>query len=177
MTNRQFNHLDSGLVAKATVRVAAVTLLMLSLVACEKAEDSSVSSEVSVEAPSASTPARKKSFAQVARGSKTFAQSCAVCHGEKAVGAPNWRVRNSDGSFPPPALNGTAHAWHHPMSFLENIIVNGSPTGGAMPPWKDKLSEQEIADVIAYFQSLWPDEIYRPWDEANQRALNKAASG
>ena len=159
------------------MKIAGASLLLLVLAACEKADEPSVSATQALAEPTAPILQRKKDFAQIARGSKTFAQNCAVCHGEKAVGAPNWRVRNADGSFPPPALNGTAHAWHHPMSFLLDTVVNGSPQGGAMPPWKEKLSEQEIADVIAYFQSLWPNEVYKPWAEADERARSQAASG
>ena len=32
-----------------------------------------------------------------------------------------------------------------------------------MPPFKDKLTAQEIDAIIAWFQSLWPDNIYAAW--------------
>lgn len=32
-----------------------------------------------------------------------------------------------------------------------------------MPPFEDKLSDQEIDQAIAFFQSKWPDDLYRKW--------------
>lgn len=105
----------------------------------------------------------------IARGRTLFAQNCAQCHGEGAVGAPEWTRRLPDGSFPPPPLNGTAHAWHHPLAQLHSVIRNGSPSGN-MPAWKDRLTDEDITAVIAYFHSLWPQEAYQAWYEMNMRA-------
>lgn len=35
--------------------------------------------------------------------------------------------------------------------------------GGGKPAWKDKLRDADIETVIAWFQSLWPEDIYRQW--------------
>lgn len=114
---------------------------------------------------------RQLDFNQVRRGAQLFQQSCAQCHGQQGEGAPNWRQRNADGKFPPPPVNGSGHAWHHPMTALKHTIRNGTEKlGGSMPGWKDKLSEQEMDDVITWFQSKWPDEIYSAWYQNNQRA-------
>lgn len=107
--------------------------------------------------------------ALVARGRSLFAENCAQCHGEAAVGAPDWTRRLPDGSFPPPPLNGTAHAWHHPLAQLRAVIRNGSPSGN-MPAWGGRLGEDEITAVIAYFHSLWPEEVHEAWSEMNRRA-------
>lgn len=117
---------------------------------------------------------RKIDFAQVKRGGMVFQQNCATCHGEGAEGDSNWRHRDASGMFPPPPLNGTAHTWHHPMAVLKEVIRNGSPQGmGRMPAWGSKLSEQEIDDVIAWFQAKWPDEVYEAWYGMNQRAMRQ----
>lgn len=112
-----------------------------------------------------SVPAkRSQDFAQVARGGRLFQENCAVCHGKQAEGAPNWRQLDPDGLYPPPPLNGTGHAWHHPKKMLHYVIKNGSPGGkGKMPAWKEKLSDEEINDIIAWFMSRWPDEVYQAW--------------
>lgn len=108
---------------------------------------------------------------QVRRGAQIFEQNCAVCHGERAQGAENWQQRNEKGRFPPPPLNGTAHAWHHPYAQLRDIIENGTgEQGGDMPAWEDTLSDEEIDAVIAWFQSLWPEEVYEAWLEIDNRA-------
>ncbi len=102
---------------------------------------------------------------QVRQGEALFARHCARCHGEKAQGtAPDWRRPMADGRYPPPPLNGTAHTWHHPLSMLRDTVRNGgAPVGGWMPAFGSTLSDEEIDAVLAYVQSLWPDEIYRAW--------------
>ena len=104
---------------------------------------------------------------QVAQGAEVFAENCAQCHGEQAEGIhEDWRERLDDGSFPPPPLNGSAHAWHHPRSILLRVINNGGiPLGGQMPAFEDVLDEQEKLAAIAYFQDFWSDEIYASWME------------
>jgi mono/diheme cytochrome c family protein len=32
-----------------------------------------------------------------------------------------------------------------------------------MPPWGGQLSDEDMEAIIAWFQSLWPDEIYDTW--------------
>lgn len=109
--------------------------------------------------------------AQVARGAEVFRAHCAACHGDRAKGAPNWQKAGADGKYPPPPLDGSAHAWHHPTAVLKDVIRNGTQRiGGNMPPWRDKLGEPEIEAVIAYFQSLWPAEIYQAWADIDRRA-------
>ena len=103
--------------------------------------------------------------AQLQSGQKIFLDNCAVCHGKQAQGlTPDWRKRQADGSFPPPPLNGTAHAWHHPLSLLRTTIREGGiRLGGTMQGFKGKLSNDEQLAAIAYFQSFWADEIYAQW--------------
>ena len=103
---------------------------------------------------------------RIASGERIFAQHCVVCHGEQAVGDENWRFRDESGHFPPPPLNGTAHAWHHPWEELHEIIRDGQNN---MPAWGGILSSEEIDDTIHWFQSLWSDEVYEAWHRINQR--------
>lgn len=111
-------------------------------------------------------------FAQVTRGGRLYQQNCAECHGVNGEGAPNWRQRDPDGMFPPPPLNGSGHAWHHPRMMLQYVIANGSPGGqGKMPAWRGELSEAQIDDIIAWFISKWPDEAYQSWSVTDQRAM------
>lgn len=112
----------------------------------------------------AETVPRDFDFLQMKRGGQLFQQHCAACHGKNAEGTRNWQQRDAAGKLPPPPLNGTAHAWHHPTSVLIDVIQNGTQRiGGNMPPWKDKLSEAQIRDIIAWFQAKWSDEIYAAW--------------
>ncbi len=99
------------------------------------------------------------------QGKLVFSQHCASCHGDRAQGlAENWRQRLPDGSLPPPPLDGTAHAWHHPLSVLLQVINDGGiPLGGKMPAFEQQLTEEQKRAAIAFFQSLWSDEIYQQW--------------
>jgi len=86
-----------------------------------------------------------------------------------AQGAPFWRQRNPDGTFPPPPLDSSGHAWHHSHEWLHEVIITGTEPQGHMPVWGGKLNDQEIDDIIAWFQSLWTDEVYAAWWEMEQR--------
>ncbi|MCH8532391.1 MAG: cytochrome c [Saccharospirillum sp.] len=104
--------------------------------------------------------------AMVEEGKATFAQYCAACHGDRAQATPDWKTLDENGNYPPPPLDGTAHAWHHPLADLEMVIKQGgAPFGGVMPGWESVLSDQDIVKVIASFQSYWSDEIYEMWLE------------
>jgi mono/diheme cytochrome c family protein len=47
---------------------------------------------------------------------------------------------------------------------LFQVVKNGSPGGqGNMPAWGEKLNDEEIVAVIAWFQSKWPEQIYDVW--------------
>jgi mono/diheme cytochrome c family protein len=105
------------------------------------------------------------------RGGAVFAENCAVCHGKNAEGTFDWRRRDPSGNFPPPPLDGTAHAWHHPMSMLGSQIKFGAREGqGTMPGFAEKLSDEQITNAIAWFQDEWPDEIYAKWLDIEMRA-------
>lgn len=116
-------------------------------------------------------PARVTDAAQIARGVKIYKANCAVCHGANAEGAPNWHLKGPDGKNPAPPLNGAGHDWHHPMSALKWTIREGTAKlGGNMPAWKGKLSDSDIEAVIAWFQSLWPEEVYKNWALMDERS-------
>lgn len=108
---------------------------------------------------------------QVQHGAGVFAPHCAECHGAAAEATPEWRKPNADGKYPPPPLNGTAHAWHHPLDMLRSTVRKGGvPVGGLMPPFADKLSAEDIDAAIAFFQSTWSEKIYAAWEERNGKA-------
>ncbi len=74
------------------------------------------------------------------RGAAVF-QNCSPCHGEDAAGgaigptliSPEMRAKDDD---------------HY-----RQVIANGV-TGTSMPAWSDRLSDQDIEDVIAFLRSL-----------------------
>jgi len=114
-------------------------------------------------------PDRWYSKSQVSEGEILFDANCVSCHGVKARGTVrDWKQPLEDGSYPPPPLNGTAHTWHHPKKSLVQTINNGGiAIGGKMPGFKDQLNNEQVDALIAYFQSLWSDEIYEAWESRN----------
>ena len=136
----------------------AVTVVTL-LLGCAPSQESGEGDE---ETPVAG---RWYSVEQVHTGSSVFQHECAQCHGAQAQGiTADWRERLDDGSFPPPPLNGSAHAWHHPLPVLKSTIKQGGkPVGGMMPAFGDQLNERQIYSVIASFQAYWPDDLYERW--------------
>ncbi|MGD8743225.1 MAG: cytochrome c [Granulosicoccaceae bacterium] len=158
--------------------VLVITAASLLLQACNESPEPTASNKPVPELAKADIVyERKQDMAQIARGGKIYQQSCAECHGTQAEGAPNWHKPGPDGKYPPPALNGTAHAWHHPMAALKHTIREGTQAiGGSMPGWKDQLSEQDVEDVIAWFQAKWPDDLYQAWarnDARSRTAMQK----
>jgi len=115
-------------------------------------------------------PGRWYTAVQVEQGREIFQAHCAVCHGSEAQGTAEWWIPEEDGLYPPPPLNGTAHDWHHPLDELLRYIEQGGiPLGGKMPAFGAVLDEDERRATVAFFQSFWPDEIYRRWVTIHQR--------
>lgn len=156
---------------KNVFKISAVFALAALLVACGKTETGSSASKVDAPGRASSAPDKRGDFATIVRGGQLFSENCARCHGELAQGHPQWRQPDASGRYPAPPLDGSGHAWHHPTMALVRTIKFGTQSlGGSMPAWKDKLSDEDISAVIQWFQSRWPEEIYRDWKTRDQQA-------
>ncbi|WXT99513.1 MAG: hypothetical protein Ctma_0212 [Catillopecten margaritatus gill symbiont] len=104
--------------------------------------------------------------AKIALGKSVFDKNCVSCHGKAAVGlTKDWKQPLANGKYPAPPLNGSAHAWHHsPKLLLSTINNGGAKLGGWMPPFKDKLSEEEKQATLAYLRDLWPADIQKKYN-------------
>ena len=142
-------------------------LLFLSLAACSEeqpAPNSNALDRILGNTQDEQTVVRNFDPVQIERGRTIFQKNCAGCHGENAQGTTAWRKPLDNGRYPPPPLNGTAHAWHHSTEELKQFILKGGPPGeGRMPGWEGILQDREIDDVLVWIKSLWPDEIYHGW--------------
>jgi mono/diheme cytochrome c family protein len=100
---------------------------------------------------------------KISDGDALFQQYCATCHGLKGVGEDLANLRGGwrkDGSRIAPALNGTAHSWHHEPELLYDYIKSGSVAPDSpMPSYGDELDDTQIKAIIEYFQTLWPEKI------------------
>lgn len=104
----------------------------------------------------------------VERGARLYAENCASCHGADLQGQPDWQSQKPDGSYPPPPHDESGHTWHHGDAMLSDYIRRGGQavlddmgvafTSG-MPGFGATLSEVEIAEVLAYLKSTWPERI------------------
>lgn len=152
------------------IRVIFSLLLVVGLIAAcsdnsATNEQRKQSSETNAAIKSSDT-GRWYSAAMVEQGKGVFQQNCAQCHGGFGQGNPDWRQPTADGRYLPPPLNGSGHTWHHPLDQLRQVIKygRGPDIPSDMPAWGEKLSDQEIDAVIAWFQSRWPEPIYQAWN-------------
>lgn len=105
---------------------------------------------------------RFKMGSVAAAGQQTYAQFCAACHGVDGVGeTPGTANAPADWSRLAPALDFSAHAWHHDdEQLVETILEGGIARGGRMPAWKPLLSRENVREVVAYMKALWrPREL------------------
>ncbi|MGP1397120.1 MAG: c-type cytochrome [Inquilinaceae bacterium] len=113
---------------------------------------------------------------QVALGKDLYAAQCAACHGANLEGQPNWRQRLPNGRLPGPPHDASGHTWHHPDAQLFAITKYGvealAPAGyeSDMPAFEDALTDDQIAAVLAYIKSRWPQNIRRAQAERNATA-------
>ena len=98
------------------------------------------------------TPARIKA------GRELYNENCQACHGSKGIGEkPDDPGATDENGLPlAPALDDSAHGWHHGDAQLRATILNGSPRNERMIPWKDQgLSDDDARNLVAYIKSLW----------------------
>ena len=99
---------------------------------------------------------------QVALGRTVYAENCASCHGANLEGQPDWKRRLDNGRMPAPPHDESGHTWHHSDKALFRITKGGLGAvvpdyESDMPAFGSKLSDEEIAAVLAYIKSTWPD--------------------
>lgn len=78
------------------------------------------------------------------RGEAVFRANCAMCHGTDASGMMGMH----------PALRGAVQRLGE--DGVEVTVRKGRATRPPMPAWEGRLSDQEIADVVAYVATLPP---------------------
>jgi mono/diheme cytochrome c family protein len=94
-------------------------------------------------APSATTTGTETGTSRAASGAQLFSDNCESCHGHEGAGG-----------HVGPNLQKSSVAEH--LDQVEEQVRNG---GGAMPPFSDVLSDQEIQTVARYVvQQLAPKE-------------------
>ena len=137
--------------AKFLARHALVTLAISVLIGCDVI----------------ARPERKATLsASEERGAALYTANCLSCH----VGATGGTMTDL-----PPRHNANGHTWHHADCQITDIILNGSGEMGQMmrdmmggkdvppmPTFKEKLTEEEVAVILAYIKTWWTQE-QREW--------------
>ena len=100
----------------------------------------------------------------VEEGRRIYSAECAACHGANLEGQPNWASRLPNGRLPAPPHDQSGHTWHHSDRALFNITKRGPAAypGGYvtdMPAFGNRLTDGQIAAVLAYIKSTWPKDI------------------
>ena len=137
-----------------------LALAFIVAIACSSPPDSEGETTENADSPVASART----------GEDIFADTCVACHGVSGEGQPNWHIPKSDGTLPPPPLNGDGHTWHHGDGFLYRMVRDGgkwleSPSlphfKSGMPAFGDQLSHEEIIAVLTHVKTLWGDKTGR----------------
>ena len=95
----------------------------------------------------------KPAASQMADGEKLYKGACIACHELDGSGAP--RI------YPP--LPGNANLQSEDPASAIRIVLDGAesittpraPNKGSMPAYANKMSDQQIADVITYVRNAW----------------------
>ena len=87
---------------------------------------------------------------RIEAGELIYADNCASCHGP--VNGPT--VLDSA-----PVHGDAGHTWHHPDRLLFQWVLDRPPLAVTMPAFRDKLTEEEVIDALAFIKSHWLPEI------------------
>jgi mono/diheme cytochrome c family protein len=110
-------------------------------VACNQPGDVTTNQSQPSSSPAMAAPTATPDALAFARAN--FMKHCAVCHGETAEGG---RVEVEGKKLKVPSLKAR-HAVEHPDERLVKQITEGDDE---MPAFKDKLSAQEIKDLVRF---------------------------
>jgi cytochrome c oxidase subunit II len=97
----------------------------------------------------------------IARGEKVYAANCAACH-----------LPTGKGAGPIKPLDASPVVLDADKSKQIDVVLHGR-LNGAMPAWKGKLSDTEIAAVITYTKNSWSNKTGQTVQPAEIVAASK----
>lgn len=89
-------------------------------------------------------------------GAKTYLGKCSSCHGQDGRGQGQW--------IPPLAgasssmVSESATGINATLNGSDRVIAGGVPDAYRMPPYRNQLTDQEIADVLTFVRSTWGNQ-------------------
>jgi cbb3-type cytochrome c oxidase subunit III len=82
----------------------------------------------------------------VADGNALYAAKCATCHGKDGRGTPNWRSKGQP--------DFTDKNWQKSKTDTQITDATKNGKGKFMPAFKSKMSDEEIAAVVARIRAF-----------------------
>jgi cytochrome c6 len=82
----------------------------------------------------------------VADGAALYAAKCAICHAKDGGGTPNWRSKGQPDFRDP--------KWQKSQTDAQIAAATKNGKGKFMPAFKAKLSDEEIAAVVARIRTF-----------------------
>ena len=92
------------------------------------------------------SPANLTPGSTVADGNAVYQAKCAVCHGKDGRGLPNWRAKGQP--------DFTDAKWQKATTDAQITAATKNGKGKSMPAFKAKLSDEEIAAVVARIRAF-----------------------
>ena len=124
-----------------SLALLCVAIAMVAIACTETATPTNTNTARTGASPAAPSPAA--SVDEFATARANFTKNCEPCHGPQGVGG---LVKVNDKQIKVPSLKAE-HAIKHTDDQIKKMITNGEE---AMPAFKDKMSAQEIADMVRF---------------------------
>lgn len=105
--------------------------------------------------PASGAPAPVASTTSTTSGQQLYQTNCALCHGQDAAGGLKLgQVTAAD--IRGPAL---ASGYGNDVSLISRAILDGKDEKGGdldaiMPHWRGKISDADVASIVAYLKTL-----------------------
>ncbi|MGE6385194.1 c-type cytochrome [Pseudomonas sp. NPDC078416] len=89
-------------------------------------------------------------------GARTYLAKCSSCHGQDGRGQGQWIPQLAGASSS--MVNESATGINATLNGSDRVIAGGVPDAYRMPPYRNQLTDQEIADVLTFVRSTWGNQ-------------------
>ncbi|WP_338468431.1 cytochrome c [Novosphingobium sp. ZN18A2] len=87
-------------------------------------------------------------------GAQTYMAKCSFCHGADGRGQGEW-IPPLAGSAASLTKDGKSSAINVTLNGSPRVVAQGVPDGYRMPPFRNQLSDKEVADLLDFVRSSW----------------------